>query len=86
MQDVKTINNETYICNSATNMYTTESEIDQDIINQKGATQLGYGDNHRGTITIGKSKYRYTRRLKDVFQVQEGESPYFYTLEFITNI
>lgn len=55
--------------------------IDEDIINQNGATLIGYGDNHRGRVTIGSSMYEYTRRLKDPFQVQKGENPYAYTLE-----
>ncbi|HBG5485393.1 TPA: hypothetical protein KQG96_000184 [Clostridioides difficile] len=55
--------------------------IDKDIIDQKGTTQLGYGDNHRGRVIIGSSMYLYTRRLKDPFQVQKGENPYAYTLE-----
>ncbi|HBE9358808.1 TPA: hypothetical protein KR441_002374 [Clostridioides difficile] len=81
-----TSNTEKWYCKSATNSYTTESKIDQNIIDQEGKTQLGNCDNHRGTIKIGKSEYRYTRRLKDEFQVQDGESPYIYTLEPITNI
>ena len=55
--------------------------IDNDIINQKGTTLIGYGDNHRGRITIGSSMYLYTRRLKDPFQVGAGGNPYAYTLE-----
>ncbi|HBE9410069.1 TPA: hypothetical protein KNH77_001384 [Clostridioides difficile] len=55
--------------------------IDNDIINQKGTTLIGYGDNHRGRVIIGSSMYLYTRRLKDPFQVQKGENPYAYTLE-----
>lgn len=81
MQDTMVQNNVRYICNSATNSNTTESKIDQDIIDQEGKTQLGFGDNHRGTIKIGSSEYIYTRRLKDPFQVDIGENPYAYTLE-----
>ncbi|HDF5576468.1 TPA: hypothetical protein PC790_000798 [Clostridioides difficile] len=55
--------------------------IDNDIINQKDTTLIGYGDNHRGRVIIGSSMYLYTRRLKDPFQVQKGENPYAYTLE-----
>ncbi|EGT4600355.1 hypothetical protein KWK98_003290 [Clostridioides difficile] len=74
-------NTEKWYCKSATNSYTTESKIDQDIIDKKGTTQLGYGDNHRGRVTIGSTQYVYTRRLKDPFLVQDGENPYIYTLE-----
>ncbi|HGE7935507.1 TPA: hypothetical protein ACGDXJ_003913 [Clostridioides difficile] len=60
--------------------------IDKDIIDQKGITQLGYGDNHRGYVSIGGNRYKYTRRLKDPFLVLDGETPYIYTLELDSKI
>ncbi|HFL2482217.1 TPA: hypothetical protein ACG3H9_000239 [Clostridioides difficile] len=68
---------------SRVNRYTTEMMIDEDIKLQDGKTRLFGGDNHRGHIKIGSSMYKYTRRLKDPFLVQDGENPYIYTLELV---